>query len=53
MVKGLEHLFSEERWRQLELFRLEKTQGDLINVFKYLNSECKENGVRMFPMGTN
>lgn len=38
---GLEHLSYEEKLRKLRLFSLEKAQGDLTNIYKYLKGECK------------
>lgn len=32
MMRGLEHLSDEQRLRRVELFSLEKAQGDLISV---------------------
>lgn len=36
MMRGLEHLSDEQRLRRVELFSLEKAQGDLISVYRYL-----------------
>ena len=49
MIRGLEHLSSEERLRELGLFNLERRRrGDLIVAFQYLKGAYKQEGERLF-----
>lgn len=50
MLRGLEHLFFEDRLREMVLFSLEKTRfrRDLTATFQYVKGACQKNEDRLF-----
>jgi len=50
MIRGMEHLSSEERLRELGLFSLEKRRlrGDFTVAFQYLKEAYKKAGEGLF-----
>jgi len=50
MIKHLEHLSYKEILKGLGRFSLDKAQGDLSSMYKYLMEGSKEVGVRLFSM---
>jgi len=51
-IRGLEHLYYEERLRDLGVFSLEKTRlwGDLIVAFQYLKGAYRKDGENIFSV---
>jgi len=52
MMRGVEHLFYEERLRELGLFSLKKRRlrEDLTDGYKYLKGECQDDGAKVFSV---
>ena len=55
MLRGLKHLSSEERLRQLSLLSLEKRRlwGDLIAAFQYSKEAYRQEGDGLFTWSDN
>lgn len=55
MITGLEHLFHEDRLRELVLFSQEKRslRGDLIAGFRYLKGAYEQEGGQVFETVDN
>lgn len=52
MIRGMEHISSEEKPRELRLWSIEKRklQGDLIAAFQYFKRAYKKDGDRLFTI---
>jgi len=50
MIRGMEHLSYGERWRDMELFSLEKRglQGHLVVVVQYLKGAYKKDEDKLY-----
>lgn len=48
MSRGMEHVYYEEKLKQLGLFHLEKRMCDPIAAFQYLKAACKKDRERLF-----
>lgn len=50
MIRSLEHLFHEDKLRELGLFKMEKRRlwGDLLGAFQYHEGVYNKGGIRTF-----